>query len=864
MEYTFEKSTLWQSTLGKSDDKGIEKLRNSFLDFRKKVEALVKNIETELPGLTIHDITHIDSLWEVSDQIIGERLYLNPMEAYVLGGAFLLHDAAHVSVAYEGGFEALKEKDEWKDLISLKFNNIEPEHGSAEEKKAIFEIVRQLHAHQARTLIKRSWKSEASNSYYFLISDEEIRNYYSELIGEIAESHHWSSKKVYDTFLERRVNAPAFFDNNTWEVDALKIAFILRTADAAHIDSRRAPIYSYSFLSPEGISREHWHFQNKLGRATLTNNNFLRISSGSSFTENERNSWWLAFDTAKMINTELHDAYNYLSEAGREPFEARKVLAVDTPSNFSKYVKAEGWEPEDISIHVSNLPRLISTLGGKALYGEKKHVGIRELIQNGLDAIFAARKLGYLEDNEGAININLQKIENGDWSITISDNGLGMSRYVLSDILLDFGKSLWSCDDVRYEHPKLSQTGFSSIGQFGIGFYSVFMLSNKVSVITNRYRSKTDESGTHWKLTFPNGLNERPFISQPTEDERIKRHGTKVSFTIDDESFQKLLIVKKKQKYNFIEDIFEIAPSPLDEDDESNEKYIHKGFSNLIKWIFPSCEINITLSYNGIKETILTADDWKTISDEELLSRIHNGNEAKKLYPLKYNGEVVGRLRIVEAPYYYVTERPSAVVSFKGARAGQIYGLQGICRSISNNEKAERNDALPDYPMECWKDWAYQIVKSEPLLLTTYLLRLHALIPDEDLRVWYIGHERCYLSDIKSLLREQDEIIVVNGSIDYEDDDDIKPSEFEGSLILKDNVILAPIRQSHYSQNNNITLDDIMSKFNMPEIKYYDLLEATMRDVWGEFTEDDEGYRVVGYVNGTEITRHTSIYKKMD
>lgn len=63
------------------------------------------------------------------------------------------------------------------------------------KKKAIFEIVRQLHAHQARTLIKRSWKSEASNSYYFLISDEEIRNYYSELIGEIAESHHWSSKK---------------------------------------------------------------------------------------------------------------------------------------------------------------------------------------------------------------------------------------------------------------------------------------------------------------------------------------------------------------------------------------------------------------------------------------------------------------------------------------------------------------------------------------------------------------------------------------------------------------------------------------------------------------------------------------------
>ncbi|WP_251280111.1 HD domain-containing protein, partial [Enterobacter hormaechei] len=91
--------------------------------------------------------------------------------AYVLGGSFLLHDAAHVSAAYNGGFTALKERDEWKDLISLKYNNIEPEKNSELEKRALFEIVRQLHAKQARNLIQQSWKSETNQNYYFLIAD---------------------------------------------------------------------------------------------------------------------------------------------------------------------------------------------------------------------------------------------------------------------------------------------------------------------------------------------------------------------------------------------------------------------------------------------------------------------------------------------------------------------------------------------------------------------------------------------------------------------------------------------------------------------------------------------------------------------
>ncbi|MFV9287359.1 ATP-binding protein [Citrobacter freundii] len=842
MTYTFEKSRLWQSTLGKTNDEDIEKLRNSFLDFRKKVEPLVKNIETELPGLTIHDITHIDSLWEVADQIIGDKEYLNPMEAYILGGAFLLHDAAHVSIAYDGGFSALKEKDEWKDLIALKFKGIEPRPSSEDERRALFEIVRQLHANQARQLIKRSWMSEPSQSYYFLISDEEIRNYYSDLIGEIAESHHWSSKKVYDTFLERRINAPAFFNKNTWEVDALKIAFILRTADAAHIDSRRAPTYSYSYLSPVGISKEHWHFQNKLGRATLIDNQFLRISSGSSFSEDERASWWLAFDTAKMINNELQDAYNYLSDANRELLDAKKVLGSDSPKNFSKYVKAEGWEPEDISIHVSNLPRLISTLGGKALYGEKNYVGIRELIQNGLDAIIAAKKLGYLDSHEGLISLSLIRNENKTWTLSIMDNGLGMSRYVLSNILLDFGKSLWNNDEIRYEHPKLAQTGFSSIGQFGIGFYSAFMLSNKITVITNRYKSKNDENNTHWKLTFQGGLIERPFISRPNDNEQLKKHGTIVSLVIENEVFLDLLSLKNAE-------------------DNEDDEIIHKKFSQLIKWILPTCETDITLAFNCIKERILTAHDWAEISDAELLSRLKPDSLERKLYPLIYNERIVGRLRIAESPYFYLTERPSASVTYKGACAGKIFGLNGVCISHKNNEKAERNDAIPDYPIETWRNWALNLVRSEPLLSTTHLLRLHSLIPDEDLHVWYIGETRSSLNDIIEFISNVTEFSVIDSRIEYDDDDDVKSSEFEDDFILDDNVILIPSKRWPRIDNEGTLFDDIISSLIQNKIDYNQVLKETINSTDVEFEEASD-HMIVGDVNGISISRWVTVYRK--
>lgn len=201
-----ESSELWRRTLAaKADPQELDRarLRMSLLSFRSKVAHIVSSIGSELAGLTVHDITHLDALWGVADEVIGPEYPINEAEAYVLGGAFLLHDAAHAVCAYEGGLEELKASIEWKDYVAMSLSGEEPGLGSAEEKQGLFHVLRVLHAHQAQNLPQVSWKSD-SGEKEFLIENAELRGYYGQVIGEVAASHHWDPSEVVDKFRGRR------------------------------------------------------------------------------------------------------------------------------------------------------------------------------------------------------------------------------------------------------------------------------------------------------------------------------------------------------------------------------------------------------------------------------------------------------------------------------------------------------------------------------------------------------------------------------------------------------------------------------------------------------------------------------------
>ena len=95
------------------------RLKTEFLRFREKVISLVSKIGEVLPGLTIHDASHLDSLWTTAEIIAGDDYPLNPLETFILGGAILLHDAAMCWEAYDGGQDGVRSTVVWKDAYAF-------------------------------------------------------------------------------------------------------------------------------------------------------------------------------------------------------------------------------------------------------------------------------------------------------------------------------------------------------------------------------------------------------------------------------------------------------------------------------------------------------------------------------------------------------------------------------------------------------------------------------------------------------------------------------------------------------------------------------------------------------------------------
>lgn len=848
MEIDYQSSLTWKSTLGIEKNDNIAQLRESFLLSRKKISSMLKSIESEIKGLTVHDISHIDSLWHVSDEIIGYKGYLNPAEGFILGCTFLIHDAAHVSAAYSGGLASLKKTNEWKDLVGLRYQGIEPEETTKEYSTLLFDVTRIHHAKQARKIVEMSWKDQSNDTEIYFIDNAELRGTYSEIIGLIAESHNWSAEKTFETFQHRKINPPGFFNEKGWEVDCLKIAFILRTADASHIDSGRAPSYLFSFLKPEKISKLHWLFQNRLGKVKLTNNQ-LRITAAASFKEDERSAWWLAYDTAKMIDRELKSAYHYLTSGRREPLSAQSVLGIESPLSFSNYVTVDNWEPEDTSIYISNLPYLVKTLGGQALYGNDETIAFRELIQNGMDSINAAIALEYLDVDEGKITVNVVDIDESHLKFIITDNGLGMSKYVIKNTLLDFGSSLWRSTDVINEHPTLLQNNFSSVGKFGIGFYSIFMISNKVDVITRRYEHKDNENTNLWKLRFEDGLNERPYITAPKKEESLKRSGTKVIFEMRKDCF---LSITSRDK---------VDTFPFDSLEESEPDNILIVLKRIISYLFPTSDIDIFVGYDNENEIAVKRNDWENIDSDELLNRRflkprnYWNNEPFPIYDKKV---LAGRLSI-EPFGLFSNSSGFAVVCHKGIRSGKIHGVGGICLTNKNNEKAERTDCKPSYPKESWMEWADLITTETPEISENCLVRLHPLVPAKDLKIWHLNDERCYLSDIISFLSNNNEILIHVGDIYYSSAEEMSEGSFDDHFEKVSDLVIAPDVEDASSSDDDRIIDFISTLYD-GEINYLDLItNAVLSTYVGARVSKEK--RVVGYVNELQVFRKVTSIK---
>ncbi len=598
-----------------------ERLWRALLQFRERAATLANEIHRDLPDFTVHDITHLDALWEMADLIAGPDYPLNPMEAFALGAVFLLHDLGLGLAAWPGGLAEIKKGPGWQDALSTYLRKHLERIPTAEElasppleieRMVIQACLRGLHAEQAERLALASWRHKDSPEYH-LIEDPDLRQAIGPLLGKIAHSHWWPVPRLGNEFETMRgalADCP-----REWTLDPLKIAVLLRTADAAHLDARRAPGFLSAFRRPEGIAEDHWRFQKHLLKPQIENDRLV-YTTAWPFSPGEVDAWWLCEETLHMVDHELHQVDALLADFSRPRLRAKGVAGIESPKRLQKYIEASDWTPVDARIHVSNVADLARRLGGEQLYGNDPTVPLRELIQNAADAVRARRVLGGLSDNGGHITIRLGHDSQGSW-VEVEDTGLGMSEALLTGPLLDFGTTYWGSTLMREEHESLWARGFEPTGIFGIGFFSVFMWGSRVRVTTRRY--KEDAQQTTRILEFWTGLTIRPLVRLAKPEEQLSEGGTRVRVWLN----------KNPREKNGL-----LWPATIDQPVD---------LRTLCAWLCPALDVDTYVEEpNAEAQLAIKASDWLTITDAELLSRISLGRPRVSSFFLENAVRIIG------------------------------------------------------------------------------------------------------------------------------------------------------------------------------------------------------------------------------
>ncbi|MCL2217807.1 MAG: molecular chaperone HtpG [Defluviitaleaceae bacterium] len=150
-------------------------------------------------------------------------------------------------------------------------------------------------------------------------------------------------------------------------------------------------------------------------------------------------------------------------------------------------------ETGNLSIHSENILPIIK----KWLYSDMD-IFVRELVSNGADAITKLKKLvdmGIVEnipdDENYAINV---KVDKANKQIIFDDNGIGMTADEIREYINQIAFSGASAFLEKYKDK--TDTSSEIIGHFGLGFYSSFMVSDKVKIDSLSY--KEDSEAARW------------------------------------------------------------------------------------------------------------------------------------------------------------------------------------------------------------------------------------------------------------------------------------------------------------------------------------------------------------------------------
>ncbi|HOB25901.1 MAG TPA: molecular chaperone HtpG [Bacilli bacterium] len=296
-----------------------------------------------------------------------------------------------------------------------------------------------------------------------------------------------------------------------------------------------------------------------------------------------------------------------------------------------------------------------------------KEIFLRELISNASDAI---DKLYYnsltdksikVDKNDLEINI---KLDENNRTLTISDNGIGMSKEELENNLGTIAKSGSLAFKQENEHKK----DIDIIGQFGVGFYSSFMVAKSIKVVSKPYGS---DATYVWESSGVDGFT-------ITEGKK-ETNGTDVILTLKD-----------------------------DDDDENYSEYLHDHFimelvhkySNYITY-----PIKMEVSHHELKEG--SKDEYEDVKKIETINDMVPIWKRDNVSDEEYNTFYKDKFNDYEDPIKVIKSNVEGLTSYKAllfipSKAPYDFytkeyekGLQLYSNGVLIMDKC--SDLLPDY-----------------------------------------------------------------------------------------------------------------------------------------------------------------------
>ena len=224
-------------------------------------------------------------------------------------------------------------------------------------------------------------------------------------------------------------------------------------------------------------------------------------------------------------------------------------------------------EHGNLSIHSENILPIIK----KWLYSDVD-IFVRELVSNGVDAITKLKKLAELgdadhiaSDEEYAVRVWVDKPNK---QLIFEDNGIGMTADEIKEYINQIAFSGANAFMEKYKDKTDAQAEI--IGHFGLGFYSSFMVSEKVQIDTLSY--KPDATAARWECEGG--------IEYTMSDGERKTRGTSITLYVGDDGKEFLEIYKLRSiltKYCgfvsvpiFIEEIKEASDIIEEKPEEEN------------------------------------------------------------------------------------------------------------------------------------------------------------------------------------------------------------------------------------------------------------------------------------------------------